>query len=82
MLEIITLHIKAQIEHASIKQTEGSHSENPVVVNSLHLNYVHKSKTNKTSKHLSHLYQRLFFVVLVSWFFRENAFTSISQCNF
>lgn len=68
-LETVTLHIKAQIDHASVKQTEAC-GENQLVVNSMHVNYLHKSKT-KPQKNLSSFIAEIIFVVLFSQFSQQ-----------
>ena len=77
-LETVTLHIKAQIDHASVKQTEAC-GENQLVVNSMHLHYIHKFKINKTSKNY-HLSQTIFAALFLD--FQNKCIYNISQCNF
>lgn len=79
-LETAALHRKAWIDHASVKQT-GASSENQMVVNSMHSNYLYINLRLIKPQNTILIYSRDYFCDFIFLAFGENAFTSISQCN-
>lgn len=77
-LETETLHIKAEIDHASVKQT-GAWSENQMVVNSMHLNYLYINLRLIKPQNAVFIYSRNYFSCFIFLVPRACAFTSMSS---